>query len=152
METIERAKEFLSEVLEKMKLDVEIEGRAAEEGYVLSITGDKLGILIGKHGQTLDALQYIVNLAANRQQNQRIHFVIDVEGYREKRTESLKKLAKSLSERAIKMRKDVRLEPMSRYERKIIHLTLQDNPKVTTQSTGTEPYRYVIITPKKGDK
>ena len=151
-DTIERAAKFLQDMFDAMKIKVEIEGWDAEEGYVLSISGDKLGILIGKHGQTLDALQYIVNLAANRQQSHRMHFVLDVEGYREKRSESLRKLAKSLSERAIKTRKEVRLEPMSRYERKVIHLTLQDNPKVMTHSAGSEPYRYVIITPKKGEK
>lgn len=153
-ETIERAKAFLTEILDKMKLKVEIEGREGEVGYMLCITGSNLGILIGKHGQTLDALQYIVNLAANGQQDQRVHFVLDVEGYRQKRTESLKKLAKTMADRAIKMRKDVRLDPMSRYERKVVHLTLQNNSKVTTHSAGNEPYRYVIISPTKysGDR
>ncbi|MBQ9478471.1 MAG: Jag N-terminal domain-containing protein [Selenomonadaceae bacterium] len=147
--TIERAKAFLSDILNRMKLKVELEGREAEEGYVLSITGSNLGILIGKHGQTLDALQFIVNLAANGQQNQRVHFVIDVEGYRQKRTESLKKIAKTFADRVIRTRKEVRLEPMSRYERKVIHLALQNNAKVTTHSAGNEPYRYVIISPTK---
>lgn len=152
-EAIECAKEFLRTVLGHMKLEVQIEGHEAEEGYLLDITGKNLGLLIGKHGQTLDALQYLVNLAANRQQNHRMHFVLDVEGYRKKRTEALNKLAKGLSERVAKMKKELRLEPMSRYERKGIHLALQDSPKVTTHSAGTEPYRYVIITPKKpGDK
>ena len=152
-ETIECARQFLRMILEHMKLDVNIEGHEAEEGYLLDLTGKNLGVLIGKHGQTLDALQYLVNLAANRQLEHRMHFVIDVEGYRKKRTEALKKLAKSLAERALKMRKEVRLEPMSRYERKVIHLALQDSTRVTTHSAGTEPYRYVIITPKKpGDK
>ncbi|MBR1581335.1 MAG: protein jag [Selenomonadaceae bacterium] len=147
--TIERAKAFLSDILNRMKLKVELEGREAEEGYVLSITGSNLGILIGKHGQTLDALQFIVNLAANGQQNQRVHFVIDVEGYRQKRTESLKKIAKTFADRVIRTRKEVRLEPMSRYERKVIHLALQNNARVTTHSAGNEPYRYVIISPTK---
>ena len=150
--TIERAKAFLADVLEKMHLKVTIEEQMLEEGCMLNISGNNLGILIGKHGQTLDALQYIVNLAANNRQERRVRFMLDVEGYREKRAESLTSLAKSLADRAIKMRKEVRLEPMSRYERKIIHLTLQENPRVSTHSAGTEPYRYVIITPKKGEK
>ena len=147
--TLERAKSFLHDVFDKMKLNVEIDEQETEDGFMLNIKGGNLGILIGKHGQTLDALQYIVNLAANNGQARRIHFIIDVEGYRAKRTESLKSLAKSLAERAIKIRKEVRLEPMTRYERKVIHLTLQDNPRVSTHSTGSEPYRYIIITPKK---
>ena len=149
-EVIERGKKFLRDVFAAMKIDVEIEVVEDEEGCIFDLSGKNLGILIGKHGQTLDALQYLLNLAANkRYSSERIHFLIDIENYRERRKETLKKLAKSVAERAVRMRQDVRLEPMNRHERKIIHTALQDNKRVETRSAGEEPYRYIIVSPKK---
>ena len=149
---IDTAKQFLQKVLSNMKLNVKIEGVSSEEGYIFNLYGENLGILIGKHGQTLDALQYILNLAVNQNDTQRTRFIIDVENYRNRRAETLQNLAKNLAERAIRMNQDVRLEPMNRHERKVIHSSLQDNYKVVTHSAGEEPYRYIIISPKKYGK
>ena len=146
---VKTAKKFLQDVLKDMKLEVKIESIPSEDGYTFNICGENLGILIGKHGQTLDALQYLVNLAGNRTENERVRFMVDVENYRIRRAETLKSLAKNLADRAIRMNQSVKLEPMSRHERKIIHTTLQDNEKVMTYSKGEEPYRYIIIMPKK---
>ena len=149
---IKAAEDFLQEVFAAMKLEVEIEVTHAEDTCLLDLSGKGLGVLIGRRGQALDALQYLLNLAVNRKHtNDRIYFILDVEDYRSRREEALIKLAKGVAERAIKTRREVRLEPMNRHERKIIHTVLQENPRVETHSTGEEPYRYVIVTPvKKG--
>ena len=149
--TLDAAKNFLQKVFAAMKIEVAIEAEDSEDGYTLNLSGKGLGILIGRHGQSLDALQYLTNLAANeRGAENKIYFILDVEDYRKRRADTLIKLAKSVAERAIKTRKEVRLEPMSRHERKIIHTALQDNDRVETHSAGTDPYRYVIISPKRG--
>ena len=149
---IEVAENFLQELFKHMNLDVKIEAKELEEGYILNLCGENLGILIGKHGQTLDALQYLVNLAANRNERQRVHFIIDVENYRGRRSETLQNLAKTLADRAVRLNQDVRLEPMNRHERKVIHTALQDNDNVSTYSVGEDPNRYIIISPKKYEK
>lgn len=143
------AKNFLQEVFAAMKLDVTIEVEELADGIKLNLSGKGLGVLIGRRGQALDALQYLLNLAVNRKVDDKIFFTLDVEDYRRRREEALIKLAKGVAERAIKTRREVRLEPMSRHERKIIHTFLQDNDRVETHSTGEEPYRYVIVTPVK---
>ena len=98
-------------------------------------------------------MQYLVNLVANRNSdNKRTRFIIDVENYRNRRAETLQNLAKNLAERAVRMNQDVRLEPMNRHERKVIHSSLQNNNKVFTHSAGEEPYRYIIISPKRYGK
>lgn len=148
-EVIERAKNFLAEVLAAMNIEVEVTAVENESEVVLDLAGKNLGALIGKHGQTLDALQYITNLAANvRDSEEKVYFVLDVENYRSRRAAALTKLAKSVAERAIRTRQDVKLEPMSRTERKVIHTALQNNPKVETHSTGEDPYRHIIVSPK----
>ena len=146
---IEVAKNFLQEVFATMNLEVTIEVEELD-GVQLNLSGKGLGVLIGRRGQALDALQYLLNLAVNRKStDERIYFTIDVEDYRIRREEALIKIAKNATERAIKTRKDVKLEPMSRHERKIIHTVLQENERVETHSAGEEPYRYVIVTPKR---
>lgn len=145
---IKKAETFLQDIFSKMQLDAKIETIPSEEGCTIGVYGENLGILIGKHGQTLDALQYIVNLAANRGQKQRIRFFIDVENYRTRRVETLQNLARNLAERAVRMNQDVKLEPMSRHERKVIHMSLQNNDDITTHSVGEDPHRYIIISPK----
>ena len=147
--TIEVAMKFLQDVFRDMQLEVKIESESAGDVHVFNVCGENLGILIGKHGQTLDALQYLVNLAANRNGGDKVHFIVDVENYRKRRAETLQNLARNLADRAIRMNQSVKLEPMNRYERKIIHTSLQDDEKVTTYSKGEEPYRYIIISPKK---
>ena len=151
-EKLKIAEKFLQDIFKQMKLNVKIEVTEIEERQMLNLCGENLGILIGKHGQTLDALQYLVNLAANRNENQRVRFVLDVENYRSRRSETLKNLSKTLAERAVRLNQDVRLEPMNRHERKVIHTSLQDNENVTTYSVGEEPNRYIIISPKKSGK
>ncbi len=150
-EKIKIAKKFLQDILTNMKIDVNIEDIPSEDVYTFNICGENLGILIGKHGQTLDALQYLVNIVANRNEKNRIRFIIDVENYRTHRAEILKNLAKNLADRAIKMNQEVRLEPMNRHERRVIHTSLQNNEEVTTCSRGEEPYRYIVISPKNQD-
>lgn len=148
--SIEAAEKFLLEVFATMKLEVTIEIEDTVEGCLFNLSGKGLGVLIGKHGQALDALQYLLNLAVNRKSEEKIYFTLDVEDYRNRRAETVTKLAKSVAEKAIKTRKDVKLEPMSRHERKIIHTVLQENNRVETHSAGEEPYRYVIVSPKRG--
>ena len=147
---IANAQKFLSDVFAAMNMNVEVNPIESENEVVLDLVGEDLGILIGKHGQTLDALQYLTNLAANVHDSEdRIYFVLDVENYRKRRATALTKLAKSVAERAVRTKKDVRLEPMSRSERKVIHTTLQNNSKVETHSAGEDPYRYIIVSPVK---
>ena len=147
---IESARDFLARVFAAMNLSVEISVKENESEVILDLAGKNLGVLIGKHGQTLDALQYLTNLAANRSnETNRIYFVLDAENYRERRSVAILKLAKSAAERAVRTRQDVKLEPMSRGERRLIHTALQNNEKIETHSAGEDPYRYIIITPKK---
>ena len=145
-----RAEQFLRDIFRCMGLTVAMSVRETDEGYVYDLSGESLGILIGKHGQTLDALQYLTNLAANRGcEEGRIHVILDVEGYRSRREETLRRLAGHLAEKACRIHAEVRLEPMNRHERKIIHMALQDNYRVSTYSDGDEPYRCVVIAPKR---
>ena len=144
------AEEFLRDVFSAMKLDVKIERCQSEEGILFQLIGENLGILIGKHGQTLDSLQYLANLAANRGISEnRARIIIDIENYRSRREETLVRLAGHLAEKACRIGEEVHLEPMNRHERKIIHMALQDNRRVSTYSAGDEPRRYVVIAPKR---
>ena len=147
---VEVAKEFLAKVFESMSLDVMIEKFSSQEGTVtLHLHGPSLGILIGKHGQTLDALQYLTNLAANKNQENWVKFILDIENYRKKRTDTLTKLALRLADKAKRRNERIALEPMNSHERKIIHMALQDDKRITTYSEGEEPYRHIVITSKK---
>ena len=149
-EVIARAKSFLAEVFAAMQIEITVTAVENDSEIILDLAGKNLGVLIGKHGQTLDALQYLTNLTANVYNGaEKIYFVLDVENYRNRRAAALTKLAKSVAERAIRTRQDVKLEPMSRTERKVIHTALQNNPKVETHSAGEDPHRYIIVSPKK---
>lgn len=146
----DRAEKFLHDVFAAMKIEVKIQRKETEEGLVFELIGEDLGILIGKHGQTLDSLQYLANLAANRGVHEkRVRVLIDIENYRARREETLVRLANHLAEKACRTGQEVHLEPMNRHERKIIHVALQDSHKVTTFSAGEEPRRYVVIAPKR---
>lgn len=151
---IDAAENFLHDVFETMELDVVMKiTDDAEEGCLIELSGKGLGILIGRRGQALDSLQYLLNLAVNRKNEEhKVHFTLDVEGYRQRREQALIKLAKGVAERVIKTRREVKLEPMNRHERKIIHTVLQDNNRVETHSAGEDPYRYIIVSPKRGKK
>ena len=147
-EALQRARTFLEEVFQAMGIQAEMQEKELDAGYGIGLSGKHLGIIIGKHGQTLDALQYLTNLAANRDSyDYRVRIVLDVENYRGRREETLQKLAKRMADRAVRIRQDVKLEPMNRHERKIIHMALQDNRRVTTYSSGEEPYRSLVISP-----
>lgn len=121
-----------------------------EDGYDVELVGKNLGILIGRRGDTLDAIQHLTNYAINRDANKRSRITVDAENYRGKREESLEHLANKMAAKAIKYRKNFTLEPMNAYERHVIHAALQDTPNVTTFSTGTEPNRRIVIAYEKG--
>ena len=143
------AMEFLDTVFKKFGLDVTIRPVEGEEFITLDLVGKDLGILIGRRGETLDALQYLTNLTVSRHFEDRSKFILDVEGYRAKREETLERLAKKLAERVKESGKNISLEPMSPYERRIIHTVLQSDDQVRTFSEGEEPYRKVVIAKKK---
>lgn len=143
------AKDFLASIFETMKLKVFMEKMSNDDHVTINLRGEDLGLLIGKHGQTLDALQYLTNLAANRDVEERVRIVLDVEDYRKRRTETLSRLANRLADKVKRRGEKVMLEPMSPHERKIIHMALQDDHRVFTYSEGEEPYRKVVIALKK---
>lgn len=149
VDPVVNAKTFLQDVFRAMKLEVKIEKLTQMDNVTLNFRGEDLGILIGKHGQTLDALQYLTNLAAHQGSEDRVKIVLDVEDYRKRRAETLARLAKRLADKVISRGERVVLEPMSPQERKIIHMTLQNDNKVMTYSEGEEPFRKVIIALKK---
>ena len=144
----EEAKKFLTGVFASMNLDVQMEKMMNEERILFNLHGDGLGILIGKHGQTLDALQYLTNLAAGKNFRRRYFVLLDVEGYRERRRQTLESLAHRLAGKVKRTGEEVKLEPMPAGERRIIHLALQHDYAVTTDSEGETPYRCVVIRPK----
>lgn len=147
----EKAEAFLKEIFTSMGLQVEMEKKRSEGSVEFSFKGARLGVLIGKHGATLDSLQYLTNLAANRgieSNSDKVRIVLDVENYRSRREDTLRHLAKKLADRVNRTGNKITLEPMNRHERKIIHLTLQDDDRVITFSSGEEPFRKVIVEPK----
>ena len=145
-----RALAFLRELTHLMGVEVSIEvGTDAEGNVFANMTGDTLGILIGRRGETLDALQYLTSLKVNRGQEGYTRVTLDTENYRAKREEALTRLANRMANRAIKTGRKVSLEPMNPYERRILHSALQANDQVDTHSEGEEPNRHVVITLRK---
>ncbi len=144
--------DFLSKVFDAMGVKAEAEISFDEDEKVMNInlTGDDMGMLIGKRGQTLDSLQYLVSLVANKDSDTYIKVKLDTENYRERRKETLENLAKNIANKVRRTRHSVALEPMNPYERRIIHSVLQNNKFVETHSEGEEPYRKVIVSMKKG--
>ncbi len=136
---------FLKEVTLCMGIICEIKCTEEDKNINIEISGDEVHKLIGKRGYTLDSLQYLTNLAVNKGEGNYKNVIIDIENYRERRKEALEKLANNISKKALRTGKPVTLEPMSAYERRIIHVALQNNKKVNTTSEGKEPYRYVVI-------
>lgn len=144
------AKRFLNEVFSTISLDIEVEANLKDNKQLnINLKGKDMGIIIGKRGQTLDALQYLVNLVINKGTAPYISVNLDTEQYRERRKETLENLSINLAKKAKHLKKNIVLEPMNPYERRIIHSTLQNDRYVTTYSEGEEPYRYVVISPKK---
>lgn len=145
----EDAKRFLSDIFSAMNLDVEIDARMDDKQSIsINLSGDNMGIVIGKRGDTLDSLQYLTSLVVNQRSEDYIKVSIDTENYREKRTEALIALSTRLAEKVARTGKKFTLEPMNPYERRIIHSNLQDSETITTYSIGSEPYRKVVIAPK----
>ena len=142
-----KAEEFLRNVTKLMGVDVPIDSKRDDEGNVrVDMHGDTLGILIGRRGETLDALQYLTSLYVNRGQEGYTRVTLDTENYRAKREEALTRLANRMANRAVKTGRKVVLEPMNPYERRILHSALQKNENVSTHSEGEEPNRHVVIT------
>ncbi|TCL76329.1 spoIIIJ-associated protein [Hydrogenispora ethanolica] len=139
---------FLRELLVNMGVPAQVEIFRKKDYTTLNINGKDLGILIGKHGQTLDAIQYLVNLAVNKNRSEKERIIIDVEGYRRRREEALRRLAVKLADKVRREGRKQVLEPMSPQERRIIHATLQGYKEVFTYSEGEDPYRHVIISPQ----
>ena len=148
------AKDFLNSVFAAMNLTVLVDIKFDEVNNSMNIdlSGDEMGILIGKRGQTLDSLQYLVSLVVNKDVENYIHVKVDTENYRQRRKETLENLAKNISYKVKRTKKPVSLEPMNPYERRIIHSALQNDKYVTTHSEGDEPYRHVVVVLRKYNK
>ena len=142
------AKKFLSDIFNAMDLDVAIDAKMEEQSVSIDLSGENMGIVIGKRGDTLDSLQYLTSLVVNQRSDDYIKVSIDTENYREKRAEALLALSTRLADKVTKTGKKFTLEPMNPYERRIIHSALQNDRFVTTYSEGEEPYRNVVITLK----
>ena len=145
--TIEACKKFLADVLKTMDMEVALETSIDEDGALyIEMSGDNMGILIGKRGQTLDSLQYLTNRIANKMQDGYVRVKLDTENYRARRKETLEGLAKNIAHKVKRTKRAVSLEPMNPYERRIIHSALQSDKYVSTHSEGEEPYRKVVVT------
>lgn len=142
-----RIEEFLTGLLERLECPAEVKIQRNEAGiYQVELVGQNLGSLIGRRGETLDAIQQLTNYSVNRGQSKRVRIHIDAENYRAKREESLQRLARKTAGKALKYRRNMMLEPMNAYERHVIHAALQDyNPAISTYSTGTEPSRRIVV-------
>ena len=145
-----RAYDFIEALIKNMNLDATVEiVEQDDEGVSLAINGDHLGILIGRRGDVLDSLQYLATLAANIEKKDFYRVTVDVQGYREKRAETLRGVAKRMSEKVLKYKKSFALEPMNAYERRIIHSACQNIEGVTTRSIGEGADRKIVISPEK---
>lgn len=144
---------FLTGLLERMGVKADLEFSRRENGGInVNLSGGNMGVIIGRRGETLDAIQHLTNYVVNKGSDKRMHISIDAEAYRSKREESLTKLAEKMAEKAIKYKRSMALEPMNSYERHVIHTALQNYPGVTTSSTGVEPNRRVVVSYVKGDQ
>ena len=147
----ENVREFLTNVFDAMHLDVEIVSKYDEENGLIDVEfkGNEMGVLIGKRGQTLDSLQYLTNLAVNKQTDHYVKVKLDTEDYRKRRKDTLENLAKNISYKVKRTKRPVALEPMNPFERRVIHSALQNDRFVSTHSEWEEPYRHVVVTLKR---
>ena len=147
----DKAKDFLKEVFDAMNMTVVVDVKFDEVNNNMNIdlSGDEMGVLIGKRGQTLDSLQYLVSLVVNKDSDEYIRVKVDTEDYRRRRKETLENLAKNIAYKVKRTKRSVSLEPMNPYERRIIHSALQNDKYVTTHSEGEEPFRRVVVTLKR---
>ena len=149
-QTIEAVEDFLKNTMKAMDMEVELKTEIDQDGALcVDMSGEHMGILIGKRGQTLDSLQYLANRVANKHQEGYVRVKLDTENYRARREETLRHLAKNIAHKVKRNRRPVALEPMNPYERRTIHSALQSDPYVMTHSEGEEPFRKVVITLKK---
>ncbi len=150
-ELCKKANDFLKEVFGAMNMEVTVDTKFSSNDNILDVelSGAEMGVLIGKRGQTLDSLQYLISLVVNRDISEYVHVKVDTENYRDRRKATLENLAKNISYKVRKSRQSVALEPMNPYERRIIHSALQNDRYVTTHSEGEEPFRRVVVTLKK---
>lgn len=150
----DNVKSFLHDVFEAMNLTVAVNVKYDEEDRSMDIdlSGDEMGVLIGKRGQTLDSLQYLVSLVVNKETEDYIRVKVDTENYRQRRKETLENLAKNIAYKVKRTKRPVSLEPMNPYERRIIHSALQNDKYVTTHSEGDEPFRRVVVTLKRENR
>lgn len=148
---VENVKSFLAQVFQAMELEVEIITKVDEENRMIDVEfkGSEMGMLIGKRGQTLDSLQYLTNLAVNKQSDSYVKVKLDTEDYRKRRKETLENLARNIAYKVKRTKRPVSLEPMNPFERRVIHSALQNDKYVSTHSEGEEPYRHVVVTLKK---
>ena len=151
-EAEKKAEEFLKNMFATMDMQVEIHAEYSEDTLNVDISGDDMGVLIGKRGQTLDSIQYLVSLVVNKGKSSYVRVKLDTENYRNRRKATLENLAKNIAFKVKKTRRPVYLEPMNPYERRIIHSALQNDPYVTTHSEGEEPCRKVVVTLKKRER
>ena len=147
----DRAKSFLNDVFAAMNMEVVVAVTYDENDHTMDVdlSGDEMGVLIGKRGQTLDSLQYLVSLVVNKGEDEYIRVKVDTENYRQRRKETLENLAKNIAYKVKRTKRPVSLEPMNPYERRIIHSALQNDKYVTTHSEGEEPFRRVVVTLKR---
>ncbi len=148
------ARDFLQNVFEAMNMTVvvNVQYDEADNSMDIDLNGDDMGVLIGKRGQTLDSLQYLVSLVVNKDAENYIRVKVDTENYRQRRKETLENLAKNISYKVKRTKRPVSLEPMNPYERRIIHSALQNDKYVTTHSEGEEPFRHVVVVLKKYER
>ncbi|MGG3891132.1 RNA-binding cell elongation regulator Jag/EloR [Metabacillus fastidiosus] len=145
---VEEARKFLIDVIKKMNIEADIDVEQDGRQVLFSIRGKEIALLIGKRGQTLNSLQYLTQLVANRYSKQYLQIIVDAENYRERRKATLSELAKRLARQVVKDKKEVKLEPMPSYERKVIHAALASIKGIKTSSIGEDPNRYIVISPK----
>ena len=146
-----RIREFLGGLMEHLHVEATPDIYVSETGYKVILQGRGLGAIIGRRGETLDAIQQLTSYCVNRGQSKRVRVHVDAEGYRAKREESLQRLAIKVAGKVVRYRKNMTLEPMNAYERHVIHTTLQEYPNVTTYSTGVEPNRRTVVAYSPGE-
>lgn len=145
-ESATSVEDFIANLLVKMGNDAKVDSKMTEDGNIaIELTGENMGVLIGRRGETLDAIQHIANLVANKGREEHVRVIVDTENYRAKRTETLENLAKKVAGQVLKYKRNKVLEPMNAYERHVIHAALQDVENVSTSSTGVEPNRRVVV-------
>lgn len=146
-DSVTNAEEYLKNMIQHMNIDAKVDTIVEENNVTYNLSGDKIAILIGKRGQTLNAIQYLVQLVINKDTKQYYTVTVDAEGYRGRRKETLESLALKMADKSKRMNRKVALEPMPAFERKIIHAALQNQSNVQTYSDGNEPHRHIVIKP-----